>query len=261
MNRRLIAAVAALVAVIAVAGPTWAYPNFAGATGGSALPDDQVQRTGTWMLAGDWQHLDAFQTSGGQGDAIHVRAVFGFGDRAELGVAWNKLDIFDLTGWSASAKVQILREPNSSIGLTVGGSFTDLTGSGSGSDVQSTSLFAVIAKQFGGNSNTGSFRAYAGALNNDLHLDIPSVVFVDDKETNIFAGLAYRTPDGRFELQGEWMDKAFGADALWGVVARWYNPARTAAIQIGWTNALGPLPIASSNAGIHIGIGFTGGVR
>ncbi len=259
MNRRLMAAGAALVAVLAVAGPTWAYPNFAGATGGSALPDDQVQATGTWMLAGDWQQLDAFQTSGGRGDAIHVRAVFGFGDRAELGVAWNELNIFDLSGWSASAKVQILREPDSQIGLTVGGSFTDLTGSSS--DVQSTSFFAVLAKQFGGSANTGSFRVYAGGLDNDLHLDIPGVAFVDDSETNIFAGLAYMTPDGRFELQGEWMDKAFGADALWGVVARWYNVTRSTALQVGWTNSIGPLPIGSDNAGIHIGIAFTGGVR
>jgi len=259
MNRRLMAAGAALVAVLAVAGPSWAYPNFAGATGGSALPDDQVQRTGTWMLAGDWQHLDAFQTAGGEGDALHFRAVFGFADRAEVGVAWSDLDIFNLSGWSGSAKVQLLREPQSMLGLTVGGSFSDLTDSGS--EIQSTSLFAVISKQFMGNRQSGSFRAYAGGLNNDLQADIPGVVFIDDSETNIFAGLAYMTPDRRFELQGEWMDKAFGGDALWSVVARWYSPSRSTAIQIGWTNSLGPIPIGTQNSGIHLGIAFMGGVH
>ena len=255
MLRRCAGLAVALCAIGLVAGPSRAYPTFSGATGGSALPDDQVLSGGEWIIAGDWQDLDAFQTSGGNGDAYHVRLTYGIGDRAEIGFAWHDLDIFGLDGFSGSAKVQLLREPESRVGLSIGTVFTDLDGSAP--RAENFALYAVVSKEFrpeGG--QRGPVRVYVGVMRDDLEMFIPGVISLNDDETSIFGGVQYRTPDGRFELQAEWKEDAFVFDTLWSVVARWYSPDRNSAIQIGWTNSIGPLMVGGNGSGIHAGVAW-----
>ena len=256
MKKTLLVLSVVAMALIAGSGAGLAYPTLSGPTGGAVLPDAMVVPPGQLDLAVDWTEIDAASLlgsslSGYDLTVLPVRLVYGVGSGAELWAAWTRIDNSDnADGWGVGAKYQLMREPEQSMTLALGGGWSQiddassvLLGGALGMyDVSSWNVYLVATKDLSPAGEEGwawensatRIVGSVGVLYQKFEDIIPGAS--DDELLEPFVGLEFIAVQGtRLGLEYRFKDSDLDQKGLFSAVLR-HPVSENLTLQVGMTN-------------------------
>ncbi len=281
----------ALVLLGVIAGPSMAYPTFAGATGLAVFPTADVADRGL-TLAGDFQNIHPSETvfflfsSPEDVNAIQGRILWGLG-KAELGASFATFEdsVFSNSGFGISGKVRLMEEgvDGSPVSFAIGGTWNEMNpivNVGGGYSAESEDwrwlrIYAAITKTLADNGTR--VRGHIGVAYDEFRAILndesssPSTIITSNVATqfNLFAGVDVSS--GKWSGSVEWGSPAFAAgssgfslpnsifvvdnESVWAATIR-YMFSNAFTWQGGYTNAFGQFPIGTNEPRWFTGLMF-----
>lgn len=245
-----------LAALLALTAAAFAYPTLYGPTGQAVIPTGMAAGPGI-RVAADWQDTDG-------GSIVPIRAIFGLGSNAELGVAYAPFNddpaVDQLLGANAKWSFGEFLGGRGALGVNFNrlelSEDLDLTDD----QVDFTQAYFAWTRCFNVSGDRPNLGLTWGVNwtstdpNDDLEPFVP-----DDEAFRFFAGAALSLMPN-LELMAEWQseDEDVGdVDPITAFTARYYF-SETFAAEVGTTNAIGPIGTDEQNLFAGLSFGFGG---
>lgn len=267
---KALAVALAAVALLALAGGAFAAPALtAPDTGLIDIPTADLTPSMSVALAADWQDLS------GDASVIPVRAVVGLAGRAELGAAWNRVDLGDdnedLIGFAG--KMVLLPETDVVPAVAVGVRYgkldlgePPLVGAPLAraialdfGEVTSITAYGVVTKQLSVATDTDYGFALTGHAGIAWHrVKVENLGSETDNQFEGFVGAEWRNPRG-IAIAAEYRtEPAMSDDPISSIMVR-YPLSPKLAVHAGWTNAVPGLSVADDDHNLFAGVTYNFG--